>query len=119
MSLVFFLVSNADVICEWTQRTSESKPQEREQTDAPTTDSERQIEANFGGRDDDNPRLAIEVARQFRRDFSALQSELEAVKEGLARFEARMLKMSVAVAAHLGEDAQDTREGVEDVSQVR
>ena len=94
------------------------KPQEREQTDAPTTDSERQIKANFGDRDD-NPRLATEVARQFRRDFSALQSELEAVKEGLARFEARMLKMSVAVAAHLGEDAQDTREGVEDVSQVR
>ena len=97
----------------------ESKPQEREQTEAPTTDSEPQIKADFGGRNEDNPRLATEVARQFRRDFSALQLELEAVKEGLARFEARMRKMSVAVAAHLGEDAQDLRDSIEDISQVR
>ena len=66
-------------------------------------DSENQ-RGNFEGKIDNSP-LSAEVARQFRRDFSALQSELEGIKEGFARFESRMRKLSVAVAAHLGEAA--------------
>ena len=73
------------------------------QEGARTEDSENQ-RGNFEGQID-NSHLSAEVARQFRRDFSALQSELDGIKEGFARFESRMRKLSVAVAAHLGEAA--------------
>ena len=59
----------------------------------------------FEGR---NSHLSAEVARQFRRDFSVLQLELEGIKDSFSRFESRMRKMSVAVAAHLGEATFDT-----------
>ena len=61
-----------------------------------------QVCAEGGGDQSGEARLSGEVARQFRQDLSALQLELREIKESFARFESRLGKMSVAVAAHLG-----------------
>ena len=60
-----------------------------------------------GGDHNIDTRLSGEVAQQLRQDLSALQLELKEVKDSFARFESRLKKMSVAVAAHLGGTALD------------
>ena len=87
---------------------------------ARTGDSEHR-RGNFEGQND-NSHLSAEVARQFRRDFSALQRELEGIKDGFSRFESRMRKLSVAVAAHLGEAAlldTNNNDGESDSENIR
>ena len=78
-----------------------SQSQESLRTDAPSGDSEHQ-KGHFEGQ---KTRFSTDIARQFHQEFSALQSELEGIKDSFTRFESRMRKVSVAIAAHLGEEA--------------